>query len=107
MANGWKNPDSRIELRQSILDLYRELFGPRPRQPELSDISTIVYILREMYRTGVLDWEPPSSEKGIIGQIAAQLGITPGMLWLTGVLCALLVGKPFFDFLKSVLPFFG
>lgn len=106
MANGRKGADPRIELRQRILSLYLAL-ERKHRQPDLSDIQEIAWILRELDRSGMLDGAQQLENPGLVGQIAGALGITPGMLWITVVLLALLVGKPFFDFLANLLPFVG
>jgi hypothetical protein len=105
MASGRDDPV--IEIGQRVFDLYIELFDRR-RPPDLEDIARIVYILRLMQRRGMFDDAKLSAaNRGVVGQLAEMLGITPGLLWLTVVLLGVLVGKPFFDFLGQVLPFSG
>lgn len=96
--------DHMQEIRQRVFDLYIELFD-RSREPTLKDIARVVYILRLMQRAGSFDVR--RQYPGALGSLAEAIGVTPGMLWISIVLCGILVGKPFFDFIKAVLPFAG
>lgn len=101
----YRGPDPRDELRQRILELYLALHR-KERQPDVADVKEIVWILRELERLGLL-YPSHGPSEGFVSQIAASLGITTNMLWITVILLSVLVGRPFFDFLGSILPFFG